>query len=55
MEAKDYYFDYELPLEKALKIQEALKPLGYVVEGYHKEHPTLDIILRLSCAPTINS
>jgi len=24
----------KLPLEEAAKIQEALKPLGYVVEGY---------------------
>jgi hypothetical protein len=27
----------ELPLEEAMKIQEALKPLGYMIRGYRKK------------------
>jgi hypothetical protein len=27
----------ELPLGEAMKIQEALKPLGYVIRGYRKK------------------
>jgi len=38
-----------LPLEKIAKIQEALKPLGYVIEGFQNEERTnCDFILYLT-------
>ena len=47
METKQTYIG-ELPLAEVIKIQEALKPLGYVIEGYKKECHPKEIILRLS-------
>jgi len=35
----------KLPLEEVIKIQEALKPLGYLVYGYKQEDVQRKIIL----------
>jgi len=37
MEIKTDTFTEILPLEEARKIQDALKPLGYIVYGYKQE------------------
>jgi hypothetical protein len=43
-----------LPLEEAIKIHEALKPLGYDVLGFWKEKPH-ELVLCLDCTKRFES